>query len=223
MIRLVLLAALLFATPSLVRGQTVQQSVVDRSTLTVQGMMGAREGRDARQLMARARGVLVCPQVFQAGFIIGGKGGNCVLSGRLARGWSAPSFYDLASGSIGLQAGIQDSEVLLIVLTDKGLQALIDDQFQIGGDAGVSFATYGTGISGGLTTALKADVVAFSRSRGLFAGLTLDGSVLSVRSGWNATYYGKPIAAQQLVIQGEGSNPGAAPLQEMLLKFQQPG
>lgn len=223
MVRFLLLAVLLLAAPRPGHAQTEQQSVVDRATLTIQGMMGQQEGRDARQLMSRARGVLVCPQVFQAGFILGGKGGNCVLSGKLARGWSAPSFYDLSSGSIGLQVGVQDSEVMLIVLTDRGLQALIDDQFQFGGTAGVSFATYGTGVSGGITTALKADIVAFSRSRGLFAGLSLDGSFLSVKSRWNALYYGRPVASQQLVLQGEGQNPGAAPLQEMLTRLGQPG
>lgn len=222
MLRILLLALLLFAAPRLAQAQTEQQAVVDRATLTVQGFMSAPEGHDASRLMSRARGVLVCPQVFRVGFVFGGQGGTCVLSGRLARGWSMPSFYSLASGSFGLQVGIQDSEILLIVLTDKGLQSLIDDQFKIGGDAGLAFATYGTGIAGSTTGAFSADIVAFSRSRGLFAGLSLDGSIISVRSAWNAAYYGHPTASQQLVLQGEGNNPGAAPLQEMLLRFQQP-
>ncbi len=214
-----LLLAIGVLTPLQAQAQLREQDLVDRATLTVQGMMAAREGRDAIGLMRRARGALVCPQVFKAGFVIGGQGGNCVLVGRGPNGWSSPAFYDLSAGSFGLQAGIQDSQVLFIVLTERGLQAIIDDQFKFGAEAGLAFATLGTGVSGSTTAALKADVVAFARSRGLFAGLSLDGSLISVKSAWNAAYYGQPIAAQQLVLQNQGNNPGAAPLREMLGRF----
>ena len=216
----VVLACLLsLAAPRTARAQAEQQDLVDRATLTVQGMITAPEGRDARGLMRRARGALVCPRVFKAGFILGGSGGGCVLAGRANGNWSYPAFYSLGSGSIGFQAGIQDSEVMFIILTDRGLQAIIDSQFKIGADANVAFATLGTGVEGSTTAALQADIVAFSRSRGLFAGLSLSGSVIEVRSDWNAAYYGRPTAAQQIVIQGEGGNPGAAPLREMLARF----
>jgi lipid-binding SYLF domain-containing protein len=202
---------------------TAEQDLVDRSTLTVQGMMTAREGRDARPLLQRAFGVLVCPQLFKAGFVFGGSGGECVLSGRGPNGWSNPAFYQLSSGSFGLQAGIQDSELMLIVLSQRGLQAIIDDQFKIGGAAQLAFATLGTGVEGATTAALHADVVAFARSRGLFAGLSLDGSLISVNSAWNAAFYARPIGAQELVLEGQGNNPGAAPLREMLARFSGPG
>lgn len=226
MIRCLLVTLILsltaLAAPRPAFAQADQQDLVDRATLTVQGMMTAPEGKDARGLMQRAHGALVCPRIFQAGFVLGGRGGSCVLVGRANGNWSYPAFYGLSSGSIGLQVGIQDSEVLFVILTDKGLQALIDNQFKIGADAGVSFATYGTGVSSSTTGEFKSDIVAFSRSRGLFAGLSFDGSMISVRSDWNALYYGKPIAAQQLVIQNEGANPGAAPLRETLAKFSTP-
>ncbi len=202
---------------------TQEQDLVDRSTLTVQGMMTAREGRDARPLLQRATGVLICPQLFKAGFVLGGAGGTCVLSARGQNGWSNPAFYQISSGSVGLQAGIQDSEVMLIVLTRRGLQALIDDQFKIGAAAGLAFATVGTGVEGATTAALRADVVSFARSRGLFAGLSLDGSLVSVMSAWNAAYYGRPIGSQEILLQGQGNNPGAAPLREMLARFSAPG
>lgn len=218
-----LLALVLSACASSTGSPIEQQDLVDRATLTVQGMMAAREGQDARPLLQRARGVLICPQLFKAGFVVGGQGGNCVLVGRGAQGWSNPAFYQFSAGSVGLQVGLQDSELMLIVLTDRGLQALIDDQFQIGGSAGLAFATLGTGVEGGTTAALHADVVAFSRSRGLFAGLSLDGSFVGVRSAWNTAYYGGPTAAQQLVLQGEGNNPGAAPLREILARAASPG
>ncbi len=198
---------------------TDQQTLVDRATLTVQEMLNGDTSSDARSLMRRAKGVLVCPQIFKAGFFLGGSGGGCVMSGRNEQGWSNPAFYGLASGSFGLQIGIQDAQVIFIVLTDKGLQALLDSQFKFGADASVAVATVGAGIAGSTTAALQADIVAYSATRGLFAGISLDGSLISTRSDWNAAYYGQPTAAQQLVISHEGNNPGAAPLREMLARF----
>jgi lipid-binding SYLF domain-containing protein len=198
---------------------TDQQTLVDRATLSVQEMLSGDNSSDARGLMRRAKGVLVCPQIFKAGFFVGGSGGGCVMSGRSDQGWSNPAFYGLGTGSFGLQFGIQDAQIIFIVLTDKGLQALLDSQFKFGADASVAVATVGAGIAGATTAALQADIVAYSATRGLFAGVSLDGSLLSVRSDWNAAYYGQPIAAQQLVLEHQGNNPGAQPLREMLARF----
>ncbi len=199
--------------------QTEQQTLVDRATLSVQEMLGDPDGNDARNLLRRAKGVIVCPRIFKAGFILGAEGGSCVMSGRVGQGWSNPAFYGFGSGSVGFQIGIQDAQIIFIVLTDKGLQALLDSQFKIGADASVAVATIGAGISGSTTAAFKADIVAFSNTRGLFVGVSLDGSLLSSRSEWNQTYYGQPMGAQQLVISNQGNNPGAQPLREMLGRF----
>eukprot|EP01037_Dinobryon_pediforme_P009362 gene9362-9442_t len=216
-----LFAALLFALalPIAAHAQTEQQTLVDRATLTVQEMLGGQNANDERSLLRRAKGVLVCPQIFKAGFILGGQGGSCVMSGRVANGWTAPAFYGLGSGSIGLQIGIQDAQIVFIILTQKGLQALLDSQFKFGADASVAVATIGAGIQGSTTAALDADIVAYSQARGLYAGVTLDGSHIGTKSDWNQIYYGRPIAAQSLVISGEGQNPGADPLREMLARF----
>lgn len=170
-------------------------------------------------LLKRAKAVMVCPRVFKAGFFFGGEGGGCVLVGRTPSGWTSPAFYGLGSGSFGLQFGVSDSQVLLIVLTDNGLQALLDSQFKIGADASIAVATIGGGVGGSTTAALRADIVSFAESRGLFAGIALQGSLISVRSDWNQAYYGKALGAQQIVTAAEGDNPGAAPLREMLAKF----
>ena len=198
---------------------TDQQTLVDRATLTVQEMLSGDDSSDARSLLRRAKGVMVCPQIFKAGFFIGGSGGGCIMAGRGEQGWSNPAFYGLASGSFGFQFGVQDAQVIFIVLTDKGLQALLDSQFKFGADASVAVASVGAGIAGSTTAALRADIVAYSTTRGLFAGVSLDGSLISTRSDWNAAYYGQPMAAQQLVIAHQGNNPGAAPLREMLGRF----
>jgi lipid-binding SYLF domain-containing protein len=218
MIRLVI-AAMVALLPLAARAQTEQQTLVDRSTLAVQEMLGDSASSDARSMLRRSRGVMVCPRVFKAGFFFGGQGGNCVMVGRLQSGWTAPAFYGMGSGSFGLQIGIQDAEVLFIILTEKGLHALLDSQFKIGPDAGIAVATLGAGVSGSTTAALRADVVAFARARGLYIGISLDGSLISQKSDWDQAYYGQSMGAQQIVLQGQGSNPGAEPLREMLGRF----
>ena len=200
--------------------QTVQQTLVDRSTLALQEMLSDPDATQARSLMTKAKGAMICPSLFKAGFILGGQGGDCVMIGRgSGGGWSSPAFYGMGSGSIGLQLGLQDSEVLFIVLTDNGLRALLDSQFKIGGDASVAFATLGGGVQGATTTALRADIVAFAKSRGLFAGLALEGSVISQRSDWSQAYYGRMIDSHALVLNNDGQNPGAEPLKEMLARY----
>jgi lipid-binding SYLF domain-containing protein len=165
---------------------------------------------------------MICPRVFKAGFFFGGQGGGCVLVGHGPGGWSPPAFYGMGSGSFGFQAGIQDSEVLMIVLTERGLQALLDSQFKIGGDASLAFATVGLGIQGATTAAFNADIVAYQNNRGLFAGISLDGGMISARTDWNQIYYGQPLAGQQIVLQGQGNNPGADPLREVLGRYSAP-
>jgi lipid-binding SYLF domain-containing protein len=218
MVRLVL-AALLAALPLAARAQTDQQALVDRSTLTVQDMFGGPNASDSLSLLHRAKAAMVCPRVFKAGFILGGSGGACLLVARGPNGWSSPAFYDIGSGSIGLQAGIEDAQVIFLILTERGLHAILDSQFKIGADASIAVATFGAGVEGSTTAALRADIVAFAKARGLFAGISLQGSLLAADSDWTRAYYGQPLAPQQIVLQGAGDNPGAAPLREMLAKF----
>jgi lipid-binding SYLF domain-containing protein len=214
-----LLAALLALLPFAAHAQTEQQTLVDRATLTAQEMFGASDSANPRSLLQNAKGVLICPRIFKAGFILGGEGGDCVLVGRGPGGWTAPAFYQIGSGSIGLQIGVQDSEAVFLVLTDRGFHAILDSQFKIGADASVAVATLGMGVEGSTTAALRADIVAFAKNSGLFAGVSFQGSLISSRSEWNQAYYGRPLAAQQIVLQGEASNPGAAPLREVLARF----
>jgi SH3 domain-containing YSC84-like protein 1 len=214
-----LLVALLALLPLAAHAQTEQQSLVDRSTLTVQDLFGPGSSRDQRSLLQNAKGALICPRIFKAGFFFGGQGGDCVLVSRGPGGWSAPAFYQVGSGSFGLQIGVQDSELVFLVLTDRGLHAVLDSQFKIGADATIAIATLGAGLEGDTTAALRADIVAFAKSRGLFAGVSLQGSIISSNSGWDQVYYGQPLAASQIVLQGEANNPGAAPLRETLARF----
>jgi len=201
---------------------SAQQGLVDRATLAVQEMLGdnTAPARDAAARLRSARAVLICPRLFRAGFIFGGEGGDCVLVGRDGAGsWSSPAFYSIASGSVGLQAGLQDSQVMIMVMNDRALNALLSSQITLGADASLSVATVGGGIGGGTTAAVGPDLVTYARSRGLFAGVTLEGSVLSTREEQNRAYYGQAASARQVVVDMAVHNPAADPLRSVLMRF----
>lgn len=203
--------------------QTEQQSLVDRATLTVQDMMTQNVSQDPKSLLRRAKAVMVCPRIFKAGFFFGGEGGNCVLLARAGNGtWSYPAFYTIGSGSFGLQFGIADNQLLMLIMTEKGLNAVLDSQIKLGANAGIAIATIGAGIQGSTTAAVGPDIIAFAASRGLFGGIALEGSLMSSDSHANQSYYGQPLATRQLVMQMQGSNPGADPIRDLLTRYGSP-
>jgi lipid-binding SYLF domain-containing protein len=211
---------LLQAACSPTNTQGEQQTLVDRATLTVQEMMTQNVSQDPKSLLRNAKAVMVCPRIFKAGFFFGGEGGNCVLLARAGNGtWSYPAFYNIGSGSFGFQFGIEDNELLMLIMTVRGLNAVLDSQIKLGANAGIAVATLGAGVQGSTTTAVGADIVAFSASRGLFGGVALEGSLMSSDSHADQSYYGQPLAARQLVMQMQGGNPGADPLREVLARY----
>ncbi|MGE0224683.1 MAG: lipid-binding SYLF domain-containing protein [Acetobacteraceae bacterium] len=219
-----LLAAVVAVLPMFATGcahtEGQEQALVDRATLTLQDMMTQTVSEDPKIMLQKSRAVLICPRVFKAGFFAGAEGGSCVLLARAGNEtWSYPAFYGLSSGSFGFQFGVQDAQLLLLILTDKGLNAVLDSQFKFGANASIAIATIGAGVQGSTTAAVGADIVAFSATRGLFGGVALEGSILSARTEWNQRYYGQPFAARQIVIQMQGVNPGADPLRQILTRY----
>ena len=196
------------------------QHLVDSSTLALQDLMNGAQGSQAQSFLQRAEAVVICPDVFRAGFFIGGEGGGCVLSARLASGgWSNPALYSMGGGSFGLQIGLQNAEVMMIVMTKGGLNALLNSHFKIGADAGITVATLGAGVAGAMSTAVNADIVSFSKSQGLYGGVSLAGNILSNDVGREQKYYGQTLDARQIVVDGMGNNPGSNPLRELLSRY----
>ena len=200
-----------------------EQALVDRATLIVQDMMTQTVSDKPQNLLRKAKAVLICPRQFRAGFFFGGEGGNCVLLGRAANGdWSYPAFYSLGAGSFGFQFGIEDAELLLLIRTEKGLNAVLDNQFSVGPKAGITVAAYGADAQAATTAALGADIVAFASSSGLFAGIATEISVMSPQTTSNRFYYGQPFGGRQIVAQMQGANPGADPLRQLLTRYGMP-
>jgi SH3 domain-containing YSC84-like protein 1 len=161
-----------------------------------------------QQNLNRARGVLIAPQVVRAGFIFGGSGGRGVLVARDGRTWAGPAFYDLATASVGFQAGVDVSEIVIVVMTDKGLNSLLSPSFKIGGEASIAAGPVGAGAKADVT----ADLIAFTRAKGVYGGLNLDGTVVNTNDGWNSAYYGRSVLPPDILIRKTVTNANATPL-----------
>jgi lipid-binding SYLF domain-containing protein len=202
------------------QGSGNEQTLVDRATLTVQELMSQKVSENPQYMLRRAKGAMICPRVFKAGFFVGGEGGSCVLLARSGNGtWSYPTFYDIGSGSFGFQFGVQDSQLILLIMTTRGLNAVMDSQVRLGGNVSIAVASVGAGVQGSTTAAVGADIIAFAEARGLFGGVSLEGGVMSARVDENQSYYGQPLAPRQIVLQMQGVNPGADPLREILTRY----
>jgi len=166
--------------------------------------------------LAKARGVLIFPQVLKAGFVLGGSGGSGVLLVRDAKTgkWIGPAFYTMGSASLGFQAGASAAEVVMIVNSQKALDSLYASKVKVGGDASVAIGPKGTGAG----IALDTDFVAYSTVKGAFAGLAIDGSVLDVRKGLNSAYYGKKVTPAEILVRQAATKPESAALQAAVKK-----
>jgi len=143
------------------------------------------------KLLDEARAIVVVPDTIKAGLVIGGRRGHGLLSVKNPDGtWSNPSFVTLTGGSIGFQAGVQSADVVLAFRTDRGLESIVNGKFTLGADAGVAAGPLGRNASTATDGELKAEIWSWSRARGLFAGVALDGAVLAIDDAANQAVYG---------------------------------
>ena len=162
-----------------------------------------------QQNLNRARAVLIAPQIVRAGFVIGGSGGRGVLVARDGTTWAGPAFYNLATASVGFQAGVDVSEAVIVVMTEKGLNSLLSNSFKMGGDA--SIAAGPVGASAGST--VTADLITFTRAKGVYGGLNLDGTVVTPNVAWNDAFYaGSNLTPPDILIRKSVVSPKARPL-----------
>ena len=196
------LLVLAMAAAPIARAETDQQTLVERSRITVEDLKRDKEFGTAKQLLHSARAILIVPRLYKGGFFVGGEGGAGVLLTRQGEGsWSSPAFYDLGSASFGLQIGLEQAEMVLLVMSQKGLDALMQDQFKIGVGAGITVVTLGSGVEGATTAAAGADIVTWSSSSGAYAGITLNGTVIKPAKDDDAAYYGHAVTTKQILAQ----------------------
>lgn len=195
-----------------------QQELVDRAKISVDSLRSdSNLGKPINNLLKRAYGVMIFPNMFKAGFILGGEGGNGVLLVKGPDGtWSSPAFFGMGSGSLGLQIGVQQSEVMLIIMNEGGLRKILNNSMKLGADASVAVGPVGAGIEASTTANMSADIYTYSKAAGLFGGGSLEGSVLSPREEWNNAYYGSGATTRTITIERKFENYGSNNLKAAL-------
>ncbi len=187
--------------------QADQQKLVAESERTLSNFLRDPEMSWLQQNVRRAKAVIIAPEIAKAGFIFGGSGGRALVvakdpkSGR----WLGPVFYAMATASVGFQAGISVSENVTLVMTDKGFNSLLATSFKMGGDASVAAGPVGAGAKSDIV----ADLITFSRAKGVYGGINLDGTVVTASDDWNQSYYGKKVLPPDVLVRGDAHNKGA--------------
>jgi len=199
--------------------KTDAQAIVTKANMTFNSFMADKNFTEMRKLSRSAKGIFIAPQVLKGAFVVGASGGTGVF---LVRGdggnWTYPAFYTIGSVSYGFQIGGQASEVILLAMTDRGVTTLLQNSVKLGADVGIAAGPYGAGAQAA-TANLSADILAFSRSKGLYGGISLDGAVVDVRDSLNKAYYGKPVKPTDILVKKNASNAHADKLRASVAKI----
>jgi lipid-binding SYLF domain-containing protein len=154
-------------------------------------IMGAPDKGIPKDLLDKAEAVAIFPDVINAGFIFGGRGGTGIISRRTSTGWSAPGFFKIGGGSFGAQIGAQKIDLVMLVMNDKGLKGLLEDKFEMGGEVSVAAGPVGRQSSATTKATLDSEILSYSRAKGLFAGVALKGTVINPDNNKNQSVYGR--------------------------------
>lgn len=180
---------------------------VAEATTVFTEVMGAEDKAIPKTILDKAEAIAIFPGTIKAGLGVGGLRGRGVISARGANGWSSPAFLTITGGSIGLQIGAQSSDVVLVIMDKRGVETLISNQFKLGADAGVAAGPVGRDAQAATDLQLRAKILSYSRSRGLFAGINVNGSVVRQDKDANERFYGKALSSHDVIISGQGGSP----------------
>ncbi|HXN06525.1 MAG TPA: lipid-binding SYLF domain-containing protein [Nitrospiria bacterium] len=207
---LVMALAITSAPPARASDANDAQGIVDKARVTLTDFIGDKNFTWLNENLKNAKGLLIFPQVLKAGYIIGGSGGTGILVVRDENtgDWSQPAFYTIGSASIGLQIGAESAQTIMMVMSKKAVRSLYESSVKLGGDTSFAVGPVGEGAKGNLA----ANFISFSKSKGLYAGLNLEGSAIDVREGLNKAYYGKEISPEGIIVKRSVSNKGSAAL-----------
>ncbi|HEV2652078.1 MAG TPA: lipid-binding SYLF domain-containing protein [Rhizomicrobium sp.] len=201
----------LFVAPALASDQT---ELIDRANRTVNHLRTDPAFSQAARMIHSARAVLIVPRLVKGGFIFGAEGGDGVLLKRSGRTWSQPAFFSLASASFGLQIGLQQAELVFIIMSDRALSGIVHGETKLGAGAGLTVVTLSSGAEGATTTH-GGDIIVWSSGTGAYGGLTFNGSVVKPRNDWNADFYGKDVGIMG-VLNNKVKSPDTATLRRNL-------
>ncbi len=195
-----------------IAAQSDQTDRVEKSTTVFEEIMGAPDSAIPGSVLGKAEAIAVFPSTVKAGFIFGGHRGRGIISVRDRDGgrWSPPAFLTLTGGSFGLQIGGQTIDIVLVIMNRGGLERLLGNQFKIGADASVAAGPVGRDAEASTDIQLRAEILSYSRTRGLFAGVTLKGSAIRQDRDGNEEFYGRQLGTREVVIDELADAPASA-------------
>jgi len=215
------LISLIFSASPLSAAQTYTEAhlLVDSSLSTLNQFIADPNMQVVQDLSKRARGIIIIPQMLRGGLIVGGAGGSGILFARdMKTGlWNGPAFYTIGSLTFGLQVGAESSQIVMFVMTERGLNTMLSSSFKLGAD--VSMAA---GPVGGGAKAATADILAYARSKGAFGGFTVEGGMMQTKDGWNMSYYDSAISPRDILISPTVSNEHADQIKQVITKIGTP-
>jgi lipid-binding SYLF domain-containing protein len=190
-----------------VREDTVER--LQKSVDVLQSIMATPDKGIPEEVMSGAKCIVIVPNLIKGGFIFGAKHGRGVASCRTAEGWSAPAFVSVGGGSWGLQIGVEGIDLVMLIMNDRGLQHLLSSKFELSGEGSVAAGPVGRHASAGTDWMLNTEVLTYSRSKGVFAGLTLEGAVIEQDNDSTRAIYHRHMMFRN-ILSGQASTPKSA-------------
>jgi SH3 domain-containing YSC84-like protein 1 len=182
---------------------------LQKSVDVLHAIMSTPDKGIPEEVLSNAKCILVVPDLIKGGFIFGGKHGRGVASCRTAEGWSAPAFVSVGGGSWGLQIGIEGVDLVMLVMNDQGFQHLLSSKFELTGEGSVAAGPVGRHASAGTDWKMNTEMLTYSRSKGVFAGLTLEGAVVEQDNDSTHAIYGKHMTFRN-ILSGKAATPRSA-------------
>lgn len=216
----IIVAALALSVPLLAKDKKPTMRL-DEAAMVLTEVMGAADKGIPQDMLENAHCVVIVPNLKTAAFLVGGKYGKGVLSCRNkgGKGWSAPGTVRIEGGSVGFQIGGSSTDLIMLIMNERGMDKLLSSKFTLGGEGSVAAGPVGRTATAQTDAQMKAEILSWSRSQGLFAGLALEGATLRQDLDDNATLYGRKIENREIVTKGVTAPKSAAKLLALLNKY----
>jgi lipid-binding SYLF domain-containing protein len=207
-----LVAFVIFLTSVATAAQLeAEKERAERAADALEEILRAKDNSIPTDLLKRAYAVAVIPHVVKGAFVVGGSYGKGLVAKRNDNGhWGPPAYVEIGGGSLGFQIGVQATDLILVFVEEKGLDALLEDKLKLGADASVAAGPIGRRAEIGTNATLDAAIYSYSRTKGVFAGVSLDGSVLTIDDDANAKAYGTPVSGDDILVKQKLSTPAVA-------------
>jgi lipid-binding SYLF domain-containing protein len=193
-------AAAVFVATAVFAGSNDAAKKLNKATKVLSEMRGAADNEIPERIWSKAQCVVVIPSLKKVGFIVGGESGSGVMSCKHGGHWTAPVFMEMTKGSAGLQAGVQSTDLVLVVMNQSGVEKLLRNKVTLGADASIAAGPVGRSAGAATDAQMTAEMLSYSRSKGLFAGIDLSGGTLNPDESDNADVYGPSVSAREIAM-----------------------